>query len=409
MFHKRTSQNGQVIGRNKGHLSVSEVIEHASMNYAEDSNLNSNKPMVFRPRYPPLTARTPTCQALPSGGTSSLLPLDQRSRLLKVLNSYPQIAELRQWLTDAPKMMENTHGSLLSYTLGTQETISCVYWNGQHYITGTDIVKILRFRFACMNRPVGNVKKFEEGVFSDLRNLKANEHASLEEPKSEFLEFLYKHNCIRTQKKQKVFYWYEVRHDDLMLEAFERDAKRQNQAMNINNFLQAQQARLSNVASMAGGLGGRLMPRMQPYPMAASPYMYYPQMEEWDSPALKQDPAEEYLEDNLSLYWLDLEPAPKSPRLQSATTVVTPPPTHIDPSLLSALPAKAQRKVHQQARVKETSQKSALGVEVVKANGFGAELKDPLLHDPFSAYPNNTADDLIFDLFDRPVEDPFLL
>lgn len=72
-----------------------------------------------------------------------------------------------------------------------------------------------------------NSKKFEEGIFSDLRNLKSGTDASLEEPKSAFLDFLYKNNCIRTQKKQKVFYWYSVPHDRLFLDALERDLKRE--------------------------------------------------------------------------------------------------------------------------------------------------------------------------------------
>lgn len=72
-----------------------------------------------------------------------------------------------------------------------------------------------------------NSKKFEEGIFSDLRNLKAGTDATLEEPKSPFLDFLYKQNCIRTQKKQKVFYWYSVPHDRLFLDALERDLKRE--------------------------------------------------------------------------------------------------------------------------------------------------------------------------------------
>ncbi|KAK4570031.1 hypothetical protein LTR86_003001 [Recurvomyces mirabilis] len=79
----------------------------------------------------------------------------------------------------------------------------------------------------AFGRPVKNSKKFEEGIFSDLRNLKSGTDASLEEPKSAFLDFMYKNNCIRTQKKQKVFYWYSVPHDRLFLDALERDLKRE--------------------------------------------------------------------------------------------------------------------------------------------------------------------------------------
>ena len=99
--------------------------------------------------------------------------------------------------------------------------------NNLFHISGTDIVRCLSFRFHAFGRPVKNSKKFEEGIFSDLRNLKSGTDASLEEPKSPFLDFLYKNNCIRTQKKQKVFYWYSVPHDRLFLDALERDLKRE--------------------------------------------------------------------------------------------------------------------------------------------------------------------------------------
>ena len=92
-----------------------------------------------------------------------------------------------------------------------------------------------------------NMKKFEEGVFSDLRNLKPGVDACLEEPKSPFLDLLFKYQCIRTQKKQKVFYWcvypllaranglmkdrFSVPHDRLFLDALERDLKREKMSM----------------------------------------------------------------------------------------------------------------------------------------------------------------------------------
>jgi transcription factor STE12 len=113
------------------------------------------------------------------------------------------------------------------FLLPTGEYVSCVLWNNLFHISGTDIVRCLSFRFQAFGRPVKNSKKFEEGIFSDLRNLKSGTDASLEEPKSGFLDFLYKNNCIRTQKKQKVFYWYSVPHDRLFLDALERDLKRE--------------------------------------------------------------------------------------------------------------------------------------------------------------------------------------
>lgn len=78
-----------------------------------------------------------------------------------------------------------------------------------------------------MGRRIVHQKKFEEGIFSDLRNLKPGQDASLEEPRSDFLKFLHENQCIRTQKKQKVFYWFSINHDKLLLDALDRDLKRE--------------------------------------------------------------------------------------------------------------------------------------------------------------------------------------
>ncbi|KAL0952869.1 hypothetical protein HGRIS_007088 [Hohenbuehelia grisea] len=123
--------------------------------------------------------------------------------------------------------LPTSHPALNRFLLPTQEYVSCVLWNGLYHITGTDIVRALVFRFEAFGRPVRNMKKFEEGVFSDLRNLKPGVDACLEEPKSPFLDLLFKYQCIRTQKKQKVFYWFSVPHDRLFLDALERDLKRE--------------------------------------------------------------------------------------------------------------------------------------------------------------------------------------
>ncbi|KAG5293443.1 transcription factor steA [Histoplasma capsulatum G186AR] len=137
-----------------------------------------------------------------------------------------QVDNLKYFLISAP--VDWTPDQLIRrFLLPTGDYVSCVLWNNLFHISGTDIVRCLSFRFQAFGRPVKNTKKFEEGIFSDLRNLKSGTDASLEEPKSAFLDFLYKNNCIRTQKKQKVFYWYSVPHDRLFLDALERDLKRE--------------------------------------------------------------------------------------------------------------------------------------------------------------------------------------
>ncbi|KAK0630777.1 STE like transcription factor-domain-containing protein [Bombardia bombarda] len=137
-----------------------------------------------------------------------------------------QVDNLKYFLISAPVDWQQDQ-YIRRFLLPTGEYVSCVLWTNLFHISGTDIVRCLSFRFQAFGRPVKNSKKFEEGIFSDLRNLKSGTDASLEEPKSQFLDFLYKNNCIRTQKKQKVFYWYSVPHDRLFLDALERDLKRE--------------------------------------------------------------------------------------------------------------------------------------------------------------------------------------
>ncbi|KAL4942124.1 transcription factor steA [Aspergillus oleicola] len=137
-----------------------------------------------------------------------------------------QVDNLKYFLLSAPVDWQPDQ-LIRRFLLPTGDYVSCVLWSNLFHISGTDIVRCLAFRFQAFGRPVKNTKKFEEGIFSDLRNLKAGTDATLEEPKSPFLDFLYKNNCIRTQKKQKVFYWYSVPHDRLFLDALERDLKRE--------------------------------------------------------------------------------------------------------------------------------------------------------------------------------------
>ncbi|AFN84173.1 Ste12 transcription factor [Encephalitozoon romaleae SJ-2008] len=144
--------------------------------------------------------------------------------------------ELFEFLANAPKEFRDGE-RIKKFQLKNGDYIHCVLWNMHFFITGTDIVKILVWRFQNAGRCLTSLKKFEEGVFSDLRNLKPGIDATLEGPRSEFLEFLYKNGCIRTQKKQKVFYWYSVPHDALFCDALERDLRRETNLFTYNKYI----------------------------------------------------------------------------------------------------------------------------------------------------------------------------
>ncbi|KAI9145573.1 STE like transcription factor-domain-containing protein [Paraphysoderma sedebokerense] len=146
-----------------------------------------------------------------------------------------KLEQLSYFLATAPTNWAPNE-QIRRFLLPNGEYISCILWSNLFHITGTDIIRALLFRFQAVGRPVKNTKKFEEGVFSDLRNLKPGVDATLEDNRSEFLEWLYRHNCIRTQKKQKVFYWFSVPWDQLFYDALERDLKREALGLEPTSF-----------------------------------------------------------------------------------------------------------------------------------------------------------------------------
>ncbi|KAJ3114150.1 homeodomain transcription factor ste12 [Phlyctochytrium bullatum] len=169
--------------------------------------------LSFQPQPPPMPA-------------SDIAPLPTFSEPAAGESFVASLEALRVFLGTAPSNW-NPDQDIKRFPLPSGEQLSCILWKNLFYITGTDIVRSLVFRFSVFGRPVKNLKKFEEGVFSDLRSLKPGIDATLEEPRSEFLEFLFRAACIRTQKKQKVFFWFSVPHDRLFMDALERDLKRE--------------------------------------------------------------------------------------------------------------------------------------------------------------------------------------
>ncbi|KAL6308834.1 STE like transcription factor-domain-containing protein [Sparassis latifolia] len=208
------------------------------LNHQESHTLTGHSDQ--EPAHPSIADSITMGQPGPFGGLTRLLTHQERELLnhLDRLKFFLATAPSR-WSSDDDGMMtsatsglpvghpNSAHPALNRFLLPNAEYVSCVLWGGLYHITGTDIVRALVFRFEAFGRPVRNMKKFEEGVFSDLRNLKPGVDACLEEPKSPFLDLLFKYQCIRTQKKQKVFYWFSVPHDRLFLDALERDLKRE--------------------------------------------------------------------------------------------------------------------------------------------------------------------------------------
>lgn len=136
-----------------------------------------------------------------------------------------QLNALRNFLRTAPSQFR-PGDRIRHHELPNSDVISCVKWDNDFFISGTDILRCIIYRFQALGREVIKRAKFEEFVFSDLRSLKTNVRVRLEEGKSDLLVFLHDNGCIRTKKKQRVFYWDAVPHDQLFLDTLERELRR---------------------------------------------------------------------------------------------------------------------------------------------------------------------------------------
>ena len=179
-------------------------ISTTSVSQEQDADEQTAHPSRMQPQFPPPQAQSQqsatSTESAPVKSASSAMvftrPLTHREQELLAhldrLKFFLATAPSR-WNADEPDDTDpssipvghpsSTHPALNRFLLPNQEYVSCVLWSGLYHITGTDIVRALVFRFEAFGRPVRNMKKFEEGVFSDLRNLKPGTDACLEEPK----------------------------------------------------------------------------------------------------------------------------------------------------------------------------------------------------------------------------------
>lgn len=109
------------------------------------------------------------------------------------------------------------------------DCITCACWKNESLVSGVDIVKTISalYRLNHLGDYPRDRRKFEEGVISDLRNLKLGPDAYLEQANSPLLKFLFRINSVRTHKRQKVFKWTSVPFRRLYFDAVDRDRRYQ--------------------------------------------------------------------------------------------------------------------------------------------------------------------------------------
>ncbi|TIA89807.1 hypothetical protein E3P99_01922 [Wallemia hederae] len=181
------------------------------------------------------------CVIPPNTKTKDSLEMDQR-----IAGS---ISSLNEFLLNAPLLFgtdENKethpHPLIQRYSLDgdANNSIHCIRWLDDFYISGVDIFKIITFKLIHFGRDITDRKKFNEGIASDLRNLKPDVDSLLETNGSTLLDLLFRFNAIRTQKKQKVFKWNSVPYDSLFLDALMRDLKREHNKIPTATVAKAQ-------------------------------------------------------------------------------------------------------------------------------------------------------------------------
>ncbi|TIB11429.1 hypothetical protein E3P89_02594, partial [Wallemia ichthyophaga] len=178
-------------------------------------------------------------------GLVPVKPLDMDKIDVKIAGS---IKILNNFLIEAPSLFNNEldlgplhpHALIHRIPLESESNyIHCIRWLNDLYISSSDLFKIVGFKLVSLGRHIRDHRKLNEGISSDLRNLKPGIDSIIQDNGSELLDLLFRYGAIRTQKKQKLFNWHAVPHDRLFLDALERDLKREaagNPASTIATF-----------------------------------------------------------------------------------------------------------------------------------------------------------------------------
>lgn len=109
------------------------------------------------------------------------------------------------------------------------DCITIANWKDEALVSGYDVVKtvLALYRVEHFGKYPKDRKKFEEGIASDLRNLKLGSDALLEEASSPLLKFLFRISSVRTHKRQKIFKWNVIPFKRLYADSLEKSGNRQ--------------------------------------------------------------------------------------------------------------------------------------------------------------------------------------
>jgi len=121
-------------------------------------------------------------------------------------------------------------GAVKKFHISPNEFITCILWDGECYITGHDVVMLIKL-FLNENEMIEE-KKLVENIWSTLRSIK---HVRLETSKSELLRWLDLQGCVRTVKTQKLFEWSSVDYHGLVDIVKSKNARSKQHQQHYNN------------------------------------------------------------------------------------------------------------------------------------------------------------------------------
>jgi transcription factor STE12 len=94
-------------------------------------------------------------------------------------------------------------------------------------MTSNDVLKILLFRLEIIGISLtpDMIRKLEVWMLSDLRRLKEGLHWKLEPANSELVLLLTTHKSFKIAKKQKIYHWWSIPHDEILYRCLFRMVK----------------------------------------------------------------------------------------------------------------------------------------------------------------------------------------
>jgi len=106
---------------------------------------------------------------------------------------------------------DQNRSALISHRIeATRETVHAISWNGRNYITGVDVLNTLTALVLSESIPTLPIPMRAFGKIVHLALYVHFEGCFIVEADTEFIDWLSEHHCVRSTRRQAIFYLEQI-------------------------------------------------------------------------------------------------------------------------------------------------------------------------------------------------------